>query len=432
VINCTTAVVGMMLMPGRPASIGEVSDATTGGVCHWNRTQDEALCGDILEYLADSWQAQVVEEGWPEPFPDNGRGGSSGIDIYLHTSAEFGAYTQSPYVDSDGSDGRMGGEAYIVIDPRINDEMNLYVAHEFNHALQFAVDFTEPTLPPWEAAATVAEEVTYPGEGSWKVMAEEFNNTPWQSLLGDGYHLWDEYEIWSYYEYGSALWLEHLHVVYGVSAVDLWWAMTNNDWDNEPDVWDAYDELTGSAEDALVELAIARGRMGTSARADWAEGVPAPVAVQGALNSLDELVVPEYHPHDLGVVYFDVAMEGRLGFEIEGASATRWRIFSVDSGDSWNGDETGVVVGPGLVGAVNLGPEGFDPDDSCDWNLGCIYPTREVSMRLVEAPLDDSGDVDDSGFVDADTGGCGCSSSPRGFGMFMSLPFVLAAVLRRR
>ena len=440
-VNCTTMMVGMLLMPaGRPNSIGFVEDPQTGARCHWNRANDEALCEEILVYIQDSWRTQVDEEGWPEPFSDGGAGGSDGLDFYLDTSAEWGAYTDSSYADKDESDGRMGAEAYVVIDPRITEEMNLFVAHEFNHVLQYATDMSEPALPPWEAAATVAEEVTYPGEGSWKSVAPDFNNTPWESLLGDGYHLWDDHEIWSFYEYGTSVWLEHLQANYDVAAVDLWWAMTNPTWQNEPDVWDAYDAVTGDATRALVSLSIERARMGRSDAPDWAAGADAPVSTQGTLANLDEWVTPEFKPQDLGVVYFDVTASGRQGFEIDGSDETRWRLIDVETGNVWGGMDVGVVEGPGLVGVVNIGPAGLETDDICDWSNGCRFPGRDVSVRLVELPEDETGlidsGVDDTGEPmdtggDGEDGDCGCSSGAGG-GLPMGLWGLAGLALWRR
>ena len=177
---------------GRPDSVGHIDDPTTGVRCHWDRDSYESLCDEVLELMQDVWAAQVDGLDWPEPYPDEGLGGTDGVDFYMSHDGEYGAYTICEYDgwclrDADPTDGRAGCAANVVIDPRgLNDDLAGFVAHEFNHVLQFAVDFNEPSLPPWEGAAVQAEEQTWAGTGSWKLYGKWYQDTPWAGLLNDG------------------------------------------------------------------------------------------------------------------------------------------------------------------------------------------------------------------------------------------------------
>ena len=405
-----------------------MEDPETGIRCHYTRAIDEAICSDVLAYAKASWEAQVDRIGWPAPQPDGTFGGTDGLDFFLDTSADGGAWTSSDYRDADPDDGRMGSAAYIVLDPRIDASvMHLYVAHEFNHVLQFGMDFTEASLTPWEAAATVSEEDTYPGEGSWLDTAGDYLLTPWESLLGDGWHLWADYEIWSYYEYGAAYWLEHLRNVYGVEPVDYWWALTNETPVNEPDAWDAYDTVTGDAEAALVDLLIAQARTGSPGAPDWAQSLDATVTFQGELAAVNEVVSPTYAPYDLGAVYFSVTAEGEFTLEITGDAETRWLTVWIEgervlgSGESFSG--------PGTLAIASLGPEDFDPDLYCQ-GAACRFEQREISVELLAAA--DLAERNPQG-EEVGLSTCACSQGPRSprAGSFLAV-LLLGCALRTR
>jgi len=385
----------------RPKSMGFVEDAETGLRCHWQRDKDERLCTDVLEAALISWQAQITHGGWPLPYDDGQRGGSGGVDFYLTTDAGGGAYTWSTYADADPEDGRFASSSYVVIDPRV-EELHLYVAHEFNHVLQFAVDTTEPSYVPWEAAATLAEEQSYPGEGSMDETAPDFQRTPWESVLGDGTHLWEAFEIWSYYEYGSALWMSHLFHEWGVEPVDLWWAMINETAENEPDVWDAVHFLTGDADTALVRFSIERGRIGRSDAADWLQDLDAPVRLQGRIDELDKVYRPPQLVQDLGAAFFDIQLDGSYFLRHDADPDTRWRVVDLDTGEELNLEANPVLQGPRRVAWVNVGPVDFDVDTHCqDY---CAFPGRELAIWAEPSLLPEEA------LEKEEPGACACSS----------------------
>ena len=282
---CHTALMVLGARDGRPEAAAYVDDPVRGVRCHVQTDDHLPRCDAIFDAIDDAWTAQIDEWGWPEPLPDNGLGGTDGLDIYIHTDAAGGAYVTSGYVDADPDDGRMASSSYMVLAPSISvSEYPGYISHEFNHVLQFAVDMSEPASPPWEGTATLAEERTYPGEGSGPTVVAYYRETPWAGPLRDGYWL-ENLGYWSWYEYGSVELMQWLEDEEGVSVPQLWLDMANPTWTNEPDFLDVLTED--------------RWRDFNVWRAD-AEGL--------LVHELDEeLVVPRVQPW--GVVYVNAPAE---------------------------------------------------------------------------------------------------------------------------
>ena len=341
---------------GRPEATTFVDDPVRGVRCHVQTEDHLPRCDAIFDAIDDAWTAQIDEWGWPEPLPDNGLGGTDGLDIYIHTDAAGGAYVTSGYIDADPDDGRMASSSYMVLAPSISvSEYPGYISHEFNHVLQFAVDMTEPAYPPWEGTATLAEERTYPGEGSGPTVVAYYRETPWAGPLRDGYWL-ENLGYWSWYEYGSVELMQWLEDEEGVSVPQLWLDMANPTWTNEPDFLDILTED--------------RWRDFNVWRAD-ADGL--------LVHELDqELVVPRVQPW--GVVFVDAPSE------------------NVHTDD----EEFEVVPAGDRTVLIRWGPNGFDQDD--DWT------DRELVVTRVDAPQDSNADTADTNAPakpPEDCGGCG-------------------------
>ncbi len=382
---CHTALMVSGAREARPEVVAYVDDELTGARCHVEREEYLPRCEPLFEALQDSWTAQVDDWGWPAPLPDKGVGGTDGLDIYIHSEAAGGAYVNSNYVDADPDDGRMGGTSWMVLAPSIHvDEYPGYLAHEFNHVLQFAVDMSEPTLPPWEGTATLAEERTYPGEGSGHTTAPDYQATPWAGPLRDGYWL-EDFGYWSYYEYGSVLLMQWLEDEKGLSVPALWLSMSNPTWKNEPDFLDV---LT---QDTWREFTVWRAELADPA-----------VHVESTLSVGDSIIATRVQPW--GVVYVDLAEPGVLA--VEGGRTVEVLTLS----------ETRLAV-------IDWGEEGFDGDD----------PLKGVDLTLtLEAPPEDSGrdsapaDTGDPVEVEPD---CGCGGPPAPNWALAVLGFI---ALRRR
>ncbi len=413
----------------RPTSIGSIDSDVVPVRCHWSRAADEDRCPAILEQAADAWAAQIDRAGFTDPLPD-----SDGlVDIYLTTEyTKGGAYTDGTWVDEVEGDGRNGCSAYIAIDYHITDEeMPGYVVHEFNHVLQYAYDFWEPTYMIWESVASAAEEWTYPDVGVYTDYVIDFQRDPWMGLLGDGYFMADEYLIFSYYEYGGSIWALHLDEEWGDGigggGAALWEAASNEGWTNEPDVMDAYDTVSGDWQQALLEFSAARARMGGPNAPSWAdwEGSGFHIGTEADLTAgdLPTTVVPEIGPYQTGVTYVSVSgvPSGKaVAWSVSTTSAAsadlRWgsvavqgateQLSSTGSGSFDADGSSGEII----VGVVNMGPPDFDGDDSLE------MAEIEVEVSMVDATGGGDGGSTDGGAADGGSSDGGSSDGGSGDG----------------
>ena len=437
---------------GRPDSAGFIESDRYPLACHWLEPEDEARCPAILDQLEDAWQIQVEEIGFHAPAPD-----SDGlVDIYLtNEGTADGAYAYGPPVDSATGDGRMSTAAYIAIDRDIPDDaMPGYTVHEFNHVLQYATDFTEPTYMIWESIASAAERWTYPDMDVLSLYATDFQLAPWMGILGDGYFLWDEYEMWSYYEYGGYVWAFHMDAEWGdglgSAGRDIWELAAQEGNDNEPDVLDAYDLLTGDWRAALLDLSAERARMGTMLAPDWA-----PWTGEGYRVAADKLtwadlparITPEVGPYQTGTAYVeitDVPDGATLTWTIESEADVSWGSVAVQGLTEakvmgTTGSYTAVDAGEVRIGAVNLAAADFDGDDR-------LYSAAMTLVLDGDAASGDGGAGDGGagdggardggapgdGGADDDEGKGGCSSAGGHPALGFLLPGLALLFARRR
>jgi hypothetical protein len=254
--------------PHGPCAIGATRMArpvtqfnTTSGTypikVHWDRSSDDAKALAVLAAAELAWAVQVDGLGFREPvLPDGAYPGEDGpeLDFYLAPVGAGYAWAEPDnWVDSVPGDGYNSVSAHMVIDHNLPDDwIDSYVAHEFNHVLQFAYDFNEWTLPIWEATATAAQEWTLgPGQGAWDIDVPDFQGAPWiNTLEGDGYYVFYELGGWAYTEYGAALWVMHLDQVVGTGdgtmGPALWEAASQEGLPNEPDAVDAFATAAGT------------------------------------------------------------------------------------------------------------------------------------------------------------------------------------------
>lgn len=429
-VNCKTLLIaaaaqGSFLAEWRPDAVGYVDNDAGDVRCHYQRENLSARCSLVFEAIEEARDAQTAI-GWPGVYPDDGNGGSDALDVYLNDDADGGAYVQSPYTDADPDDGRRGAWSYMVIDPSIDQvDLGSYVAHEFNHVMQFALDFDEPSLPVWEGAATRAEEVTYP-EGNWgRYAVPDYQATPWASMLHDGYWLWDRFEIWSYYEYGSVLWFDDLREEHGVDAPTLWWAMSEDKPGNDIDVIAAYEATTGDAKQAWIDFGIRRAHMGTDAAPDWAKEMypNAKLAIDGEVGiGTDYTFDPGVADWGFGGV--DVLEDGVI--ELQGDDAVEWAIVNATTGVEITADP--IVAAGDVVLLFNFGVPDFSGNDT--------PRLRELTVGMTAAPEDtgpfDTGPDDTDPPDDEDPKGCGCASQTGGAAPAAALILGGLLLVRRR
>jgi hypothetical protein len=169
-----------------------------------------------------------------------------------------------------------------------------------------------------------------------------------------------------------------------------------------------------------MRFAVARTRIGTDDAPPWASflGPETRIAVAGATDwSRLPVTLPGGSIFQTGAAYWRVTgvPDGEtLVMEVDGAGVD-WGVLAVEGrADDWAAASSLSWTGFGgevVVGAVNLGPPGFDGDDA--WRL------TEVSVTLRRAgapapPEDDDGGTDpgdDAGEDPAGERGCGCTTA---------------------
>ncbi|NLF74646.1 MAG: hypothetical protein GX573_03040 [Chloroflexi bacterium] len=138
---------------------------------------------DVGRVMEAVWTAQVDRMGWPAPLPDRGEGGDERFDVYL---MELFSKNMAGYVSPDGgfvgdnpNTARREQQAafgYMVlendfVDPsppaglRVwppHDWLRIIAAHEFNHAIQIAINGMHPMSWWYEATANWMETQVFP------------------------------------------------------------------------------------------------------------------------------------------------------------------------------------------------------------------------------------------------------------------------------
>lgn len=270
----------------RPQSVSHVDSETHPVRVHDTGAAREGQLDLVLAAVDDAWAKQVELAGFATPLPDDPfvaadvddatslerNGGSTALDIYLAPLPDgVGALTVS------GDDADVDVEhdrrpAFVVLDPNVSDEVLLAATHhEFQHALQFAMDARE-SIMIFEATAAFFEVRDRPDIDSWQDPLPAFQGQPQAPLTVDGaqfapFATVDDPRI----EYGAALFLLYLDDVWGRSdgtlIADIWrdaqgsfdlQTKDGSDPQNEPDWVDAAAPLTAPYATLLREFATWR------------------------------------------------------------------------------------------------------------------------------------------------------------------------------
>jgi len=177
---------------------------------------------EVLASAADSHAVENSTLGWTEPVGDGvrGGGGPDRTDIYLIETNGFYFGYASP---DEGQGPITSKEAYLVLDedyaeftgPGLTaiEAMQVTMAHEYNHVLQFAYDARQD-LWMLEATATWMEDQVYPGIDDYLNYVPAFADTPTVPLTQNAAGL----KI-----YGAAMWNHFLSGTMGADVVrDAW------------------------------------------------------------------------------------------------------------------------------------------------------------------------------------------------------------------
>lgn len=416
----------------------------------------------LVEYLELAWDVQVDQLGFRAPvLPDAADGPE--FDVYLLDYAPWSAYVVADSYGTDPvyGDGYSGASAYMVIDRELPLEaVPSYASHEFNHACQYATDWTELTLPIWEGCATAAQAWTVGDLGRWAYDVPSFQEAPWYpALTGDSYTIWYESGLGYSYEYGAALWVMWLDEQFtaggGAGGVALWEAAANEGLSQEPDAVDAFTAIVGlPLVDALNELAFARLFVG----ADWAEGGLADAVDWGRARAVPrteytfadlpiDAVPAAPAPMVTGSVYTAIDLTamppGTLTVRAESASGLVTGVALA----VWDADgtvtthraagpsaevtfSTDAAVDRARIGLTNAGPVGWDGDDDAyvpgDQTLTVAWSAAPPATDSGTSPPTTDGPTAEP--EAEQRGRCGCAAG----GQVTLVPLLALAVLFRR
>lgn len=246
-----------------PEEIESFSDSATLPLrVHLGVAVDPARAAAALAILEEAWAMQVDGAGFDAPLSDatdgTTDGGDGRFDAYLvPLPPGTGALTVAGE-DAAPDDGKRASPAFLKIDPTQPDDLfEVYLHHEFQHALQFALDTRESLM--WSEASAVFWEVrARPDVDDWQLALVDFQRHPQAPLFTDGaaFALFAETNA-PRLEYGAvlfALYLDEVHgALDGALLAALWRGSTQADdvEGNEPDWLDALD-AEGLAVDELL------------------------------------------------------------------------------------------------------------------------------------------------------------------------------------
>jgi len=213
-----------------------------------------------LDVLAEAWQLQVVEQGYPQPLRDEGEGGDDRIDVYIRGIGAFAGRTTR--ADDDTVDDVTAAYAFMEVNPALDDAtFRQTLHHEFAHLIHFAVDL-RASLMWFEASAVLQEALADPSSTGWAEDLDDFQAAPNAPLTVDGIQWQAETFAPSFNEYGAAFFLLYLEHTYGDGdgelVKDLWLAARQGDAvdGNEPDFVDVLrDHVDDDLRDVIVAFA---------------------------------------------------------------------------------------------------------------------------------------------------------------------------------
>jgi len=443
-------------MAGRPSADHSITSDTFPIRVHWTRAQDEEKAAAIRAALELSWSVQVDTLGFNPPVLPDAHDGDE-MDLYLDAVGWGSAYAlNDANTDVVPGDGFNGASAYMVVDHNLPDAwIDSYVAHEFNHVLQYATDYTELTLPLWEAVATATQTWTLGEAGAWDYDVASFQEIPWApTLTGDSTILWPRDRLGYTYEYGAALWIMHLDRHYGngdgTMGPALWRAAANEGPKNEPDVVDAIVTVTqvdlGEFMNSMARVRWLTGDRwtpdGLAEAEEWDETFEVPVDTVVTDASVPATVRFQHPPNVYGQAFVQVSVSdatlGPLTLRLTSEAGVQGSMLAMvnDGTGAWEDQSWGAnaTLELGLSGAAqvivavtNLGADGFD-GDSWPYAAGDLVLHVDLANRP-EIDDDTGGSALDDPPVETPAT-CGCSTGAPG-GWFVLPMWILWSTRRR-
>lgn len=187
---------------------------------HWtdkakNAPVSQSFINRILDAMALSYTVENTSLGWKQAKSDgklgkrHGIGGDGQVDVYI-TNLGKNLYG---YASTDGGQRGTKRYAYLVLDNNYvgfptppTESMQVTVAHEYNHILQFNYDVFEDVWL-FEDTATWAEEQVYPGINDYLNYLPAFADKPQVPMTGSSIKIYSEaiWNHWLSYKFGKDL-----------------------------------------------------------------------------------------------------------------------------------------------------------------------------------------------------------------------------------
>lgn len=389
----------------------------------------------ISESKAQSW-ADSLELSWEVEFDEMGWQAPDGSDEYLVLAyvADYnyaGAVTSMEYCDGNDT-------AFIVAGKSSFSQGTWYkdmASHELNHASQFSYGFGHEFYF-WESTATWIEEYVYPSHNGWSQYISGYSQAPYLAINKASQQDQDVFlhmygmAILNFYideylggpEFVRELW--EYSRIHG-SQYDLWIGEVLEDFDYDwTEVYDGF-----IATNAVMDYAE-QSYFPTVDLADTVKEFPASGGLSG--NKKPEGYGQNYVRIKTNTVTDDAP---DLSFVFAGDDSVEWSVQLVAELDDQVSDVLKVAVVEGSGEAVMLAIAQYDKV----YMVASPLTTKSKSYSYTwEMSTFDSEpepvDTGDGGQVDAEVGGCACSTSGSWDGLPWIPTMLLAFVpwLRRR
>jgi len=380
----------------------EFAIVTNNFLVTWWSPQISEADGELTaEIVEAAWQALVVEQGWTPPVSSDRYLIWVTLDLDLSSTGLTYELFTSDYPD---------GYPIVSINPIWTDYGAFYrnlVAHEFAHALQFAVrnwDGSQGESWYWEASAEWGAERAAPKVDGHLTSVPYYSDAPW--------YRFDSME--DYHQYGMFVlnaWLEE-HLMGSDGLRDVWLASSER-----PGLpWDVIlEDATGTDASAIWGGFV--GAMGNNLLSESAKY--ADVLTDGPARDGQEGAVAY-----LGADYFVALEDGMIavtspgGDAVQVAGPTEWgQRIQVGAGDTI-----------GVIGLTDPGPasyrrEGSEPTGETGLDTGAPPETDTGATSGTTGGGSSSGGASGasggtggatSPFEDGERGGCGCGGAPVG------------------
>lgn len=222
----------------RPASAVSLDSALGYPLVVHSPADHKPLATKIRDAADQAWKSEIVEAGWTAPPPDQG-GPDDRFDIYIDPALGPGDGYVEPE-DEVGSTSRYDQTSYMGLPARFPSDAAIRstVAHELNHASQFAMDAAEDDAF-FEHTAVFVEQRAVGDFPTYGIGVADFQSHPERALTYLG--LDDQFE------YGAALWLMFLSERLGDGGqalpIRLWQRTQQASATNQPHFLNALDEI---------------------------------------------------------------------------------------------------------------------------------------------------------------------------------------------